>query len=180
MNNIVAAFRGMHVSPAKHSYEWLSIKCDYQTNTHTDGQTDRHRTKWSLCVAMLRRQHKKVLWNKFFHELVFHSRSLMSFPKHMKHLDMKSIIQTAYLVWVVLCHTHPLVHGHLEHWCPGIHWPLYALLYPTLNPEWKWHGLHTISSLDKQHFIYMYNYEQSRFSSIAKRVKLNCGDQTKQ
>ena len=30
--NIVAAFRGMHVSPAKHSYAWLSRKCDYLTN----------------------------------------------------------------------------------------------------------------------------------------------------
>ena len=27
--NIVAAFRGMHVSPAKHSYAWLPRKCDY-------------------------------------------------------------------------------------------------------------------------------------------------------
>ena len=25
--NIVAAFRGMHVSPAKHSYAWLPRKC---------------------------------------------------------------------------------------------------------------------------------------------------------
>ena len=27
---IVAAFRGMHVSPAKHSYAWLPRKCDRQ------------------------------------------------------------------------------------------------------------------------------------------------------
>ena len=60
--NIVAAFRGMHVSPAKHSYAWLPRKCDYRTDTHTDRQTDwqtdRRRTKWSLCAAMLRRRHK--------------------------------------------------------------------------------------------------------------------------
>ena len=37
--NIVAAFRGMHVSPAKHSYAWVPRKCDYLTDTHTDGQT---------------------------------------------------------------------------------------------------------------------------------------------
>ena len=37
--NIVAAFRGMHVSPAKHSYAWLPRKCDYRTDTHTDRQT---------------------------------------------------------------------------------------------------------------------------------------------
>ena len=31
--NIVAAFRGMHVSPVKHScYGWLPRKCDYQTD----------------------------------------------------------------------------------------------------------------------------------------------------
>ena len=41
--NIVAAFWGMHVSPAKHiySYAWLPRKCDYWTDAHTDGQTDR-------------------------------------------------------------------------------------------------------------------------------------------
>ena len=38
--NIVAAFRGMHVSPAKHRYAWLPRKCDYWTDTQTDGQTD--------------------------------------------------------------------------------------------------------------------------------------------
>ena len=54
---IVAAFRGMHVSPAKHSYASA-------TDGRTDGQTDRRRTKWSLCVAMLRRRHKNHL--KFF------------------------------------------------------------------------------------------------------------------
>ena len=37
--NIVAAFRGMHVSPAKHSYAWLPRKCDYRTDTRTDRQT---------------------------------------------------------------------------------------------------------------------------------------------
>ena len=51
----------MHVSPAKHSYAWLPRKCDYRTDTHRDGQTDRQtdrcRTKWSLCAAMLRRRH---------------------------------------------------------------------------------------------------------------------------
>ena len=52
---IVAAFRGMHVSPAKHSFE----KCDRKV-WQTDRQTDRRRTKWSLCVAMLHRRHKNV------------------------------------------------------------------------------------------------------------------------
>ena len=40
MHIIVAAFRGMHVSPAKHSYAWLPRKCDYRTDTRTDRQTD--------------------------------------------------------------------------------------------------------------------------------------------
>ena len=30
----------MHVSPAKHSYAWLSRKCDYRTDRHTHTQTD--------------------------------------------------------------------------------------------------------------------------------------------
>ena len=38
--NIVAAFRGMHVSPAKHNYVWLPRKCDYRTDRHTHTQTD--------------------------------------------------------------------------------------------------------------------------------------------
>ena len=37
-------------SPAKHSFG----KCDRRTERRTDGR----RTKWSLCVAMLRRRHK--------------------------------------------------------------------------------------------------------------------------
>ena len=49
----MAAFRGMHVSPAKHSFAWLPRKCGYRT----DGRTDRQ-TKWSLWAAMLRRRHK--------------------------------------------------------------------------------------------------------------------------
>ena len=47
----------MHVAPAKHSFG----KCDrkvWQTDGQTDGRTDGRRTKWSLCVAMLRRWHK--------------------------------------------------------------------------------------------------------------------------
>ena len=41
--NIVAAFRGMHVSPAKNSYARLPRKCDYagQTHAQTDRQMDR-------------------------------------------------------------------------------------------------------------------------------------------
>ena len=57
--NIVAAFRGIHVSPAKHSSgSVIDGRTDRQTDGQTDRQTDRRRTKWSLCVAMLRRLHK--------------------------------------------------------------------------------------------------------------------------
>ena len=38
--NAVAAFQGLHVLPAKHSYAWLPRKCDYRTDRQTDGQTD--------------------------------------------------------------------------------------------------------------------------------------------
>ena len=40
ISNIVTAFRGMHMSPAKHSYAWLSRKCDYRTDRHTHAQTE--------------------------------------------------------------------------------------------------------------------------------------------
>ena len=53
--NIMAAFRWMHVSPAKYSYAWLPRKCDYRT----DRRTDRRRTKRSLCAAMLSRRHNR-------------------------------------------------------------------------------------------------------------------------
>ena len=56
----MAAFRGMHMSPAKHSYVWLPRKCDYRTDRHMHRRTDRCRTKWSLCAAMLCRRHKNM------------------------------------------------------------------------------------------------------------------------
>ena len=36
---IVAASRGMHVSPAKQSYMWLPRKCDRRTDRRAEGQT---------------------------------------------------------------------------------------------------------------------------------------------
>ena len=39
INKKVAAFQGMDMSPAKHSYAWLPRKHDYRTDTQTDGQT---------------------------------------------------------------------------------------------------------------------------------------------
>ena len=61
---IVAAFRGMHVSAAKHSCAWLPWKCDYQESV-TTGPTDRRRTKWSLCSTMLCSRHKNGITNEF-------------------------------------------------------------------------------------------------------------------
>ena len=43
---IVAAFRGMHASPVKHSFG----KCDRRMDRQTDGWKDRRRTKGSLLV----------------------------------------------------------------------------------------------------------------------------------
>ena len=37
--NIGAAFRGMHLSPVKHSYVWLPRKCDYRSDTQTGRET---------------------------------------------------------------------------------------------------------------------------------------------
>ena len=71
LRKIVAAFRGTHVSPAKHSFG----KCDrkvWQTDRQTDRRTDRRRTKWSLCVAMLRRRHKNLysIYNRIWPILI--------------------------------------------------------------------------------------------------------------
>ena len=50
---IVAAFWGMHLSPAKHSYAWLPRKCDYWTDRQTDAQTEARQSDpyVSLCFA---------------------------------------------------------------------------------------------------------------------------------
>ena len=49
-SNIVAAFRRMLVSPAKHSYVRLPRKCDYRTDRQTDaGQSDPY---VPLCFAV--------------------------------------------------------------------------------------------------------------------------------
>ena len=57
MENIVAAFPGMHVSPAKHSYAWLPRKCDYQCVT--TGQTHTHAGQSDPYV--LRRRHNNLV-----------------------------------------------------------------------------------------------------------------------
>ena len=55
--NIVAAFQGLHVSPAKNSYAWLPRKCDYRSERQTDGRTDGQTDTWEsdpyvpLCFA---------------------------------------------------------------------------------------------------------------------------------
>ena len=64
--NIVAAFWGMHVSPAKHSYARLPRKCDYQTDRHT--HTHRHRQHKNVVIAVIRYIDKAkfvILYNKF-------------------------------------------------------------------------------------------------------------------
>ena len=57
--NIVAAFQGMHVSPAKHNYAWLPRKFDLVTGQTMDRQTpDKVIPMALLCAAMLRRRQK--------------------------------------------------------------------------------------------------------------------------
>ena len=73
--NIVAAFQGMHVSHAKHSYAWLPRKCDFRTDTHID----RHGTKWSLCAAMLCRRHKTCSLS-----FQLHNRVALNYSKKWK------------------------------------------------------------------------------------------------
>ena len=53
----MAAYRGMHMSPAKHSYAWLPKvwlpKCDYQTDrqTHTETDAGQSDSYVPLCLA---------------------------------------------------------------------------------------------------------------------------------
>ena len=61
--NIVAAFIGMHVSPAKHSYALLPRKCDYQTDRHTDGRTDRQTPDKVIPMCRYASQVTYYLWH---------------------------------------------------------------------------------------------------------------------
>ena len=92
--NIVAAFWGMHVSPVKHSSAWLPRKCDYRTDT----RTDRRRTKWSLCAAMLRRRHKNTKSNtvdvKIFQYIVTNYEVITKIPFERRGLWLKVVIFT--------------------------------------------------------------------------------------
>ena len=73
----MAAFKGMHVSPAKHNDEkggkMTSSKCDYRTDTQAD-RPNRHRNKLFLCTAMFRRQSNKVALGNSFSILYFFYR----------------------------------------------------------------------------------------------------------
>ena len=51
MSKIVAAFRGMHVSPAKHSYAWLPTKSDYRTDRQTNRQAPDYKNLPWLCTG---------------------------------------------------------------------------------------------------------------------------------
>ena len=82
IKNIVAAFRGMHVSPANHSYAWLPRKCDYPTDS---------RTKWSPCAAMLRRRPKNnPMENSFYKWCRFNSLKFIAYVKLSKDLSKSS------------------------------------------------------------------------------------------
>ena len=88
----MAAFRGMHVSPAKHSFG----KCDrkvWQMDRQMDGQTDRRRTKWSLCVAMLRRRHKKERTHAKIGKMLQKSNLICIMSRQIHITTFKSVSQ---------------------------------------------------------------------------------------
>ena len=58
----MAAFWRMHVSPAKHSHEWLPRKCDYRTDTRTDRQKP-VKVFPLCCYALQVTQKWMCLWN---------------------------------------------------------------------------------------------------------------------
>ena len=69
---------------------------DRQTDRQTDGRTDRRRTKWSLCVAMLRRRHKnttEIYRRKSSNQTYFKgnfARTILKWKIFMIVLDWKS------------------------------------------------------------------------------------------
>ena len=110
--NIVAAFLGMHVSPAKHNYAWLQESVTTgQTHGRTDGKTpdkvipmchyasqatqhgaiksnawqsDRRTSKWSSCGVLLCWGHKfyKELGGKTLGSTIIITYSFSYFVKH--------------------------------------------------------------------------------------------------
>ena len=106
--NTVAAFRGMHVSPAKHSYAWLRRKRDYRTD---------RRTKWSLCTAMLRRRHNYP--SKRFHCYIYFiksslsTRSVVTWPVSvsLSIVNFSFTISEEQLVRVNIIHLLPSLEG---------------------------------------------------------------------
>ena len=63
----------MHVSPAKHSSAWLPRKCDYQTDTLTDRQTDRQMPDKVIPMCRFASQATQKLWLKSLHIQKIHS-----------------------------------------------------------------------------------------------------------
>ena len=87
-NKIVAAFRKMHVSPAKHSYVWLPKKCDYRTDTdrRTDGRTDAGQSDpyVPLCFAGDTKSNKIVTAFQEMHVLpVVHSYGMCDYQESL-------------------------------------------------------------------------------------------------
>ena len=98
--NIVAAFRGMHESPVKHSHAWLPRKCDYRTERHrqTNGRTDKQTPDKVIpmcCYALQATQ--KWYW--------YSQATLCALYSNHKHLRSQSIKKTWTLckhVWLNL------------------------------------------------------------------------------
>ena len=78
--NIVAAFQGMHVLPAKHSYAWLPRKCDYRTDRHRDGRTDTEHKLIPMCHYASQATQKQYTLNHLMRGIQnFHTRGIQYF-----------------------------------------------------------------------------------------------------
>ena len=110
-DNIVAAFLGMHVSPVKHSYmrDYQEGVSTGQTHRHTDRQTDRRQTNWSLCatVTMLRRRHKNLLNFRNFRNF------RKSSSRHMLNLNVNREN------WCIITVAWTIVYHGRHSWTPG-------------------------------------------------------------
>ena len=108
LNNIVAAFRGMHVSPAKHSYAWLSIMCDYRTDRQTEGrQSDPYASqatqKYTQQVCLL------IMFTRLcvHFDLELSNCPIRSFPSSSCAPSLKNIQQ---IMWF-LSYVHNILNG---------------------------------------------------------------------
>ena len=94
---MLAAFRGMHVSPAKHSYVWLPRKCDYRKDRHMDGRIDRQMP--DKVIPMCRYASQATLKLSYFQ---FGPVFVMKEKATMRKMCIKTVFIIIIINWLVI------------------------------------------------------------------------------